>query len=118
LFPSDGLIWFGPAAYENNPSIKCGRAPSVSRARLDADCGSEPFNYGARPKILSALWALIREWIKAGKPEAQNIHPSFFAWSRLIGGILESTGFTSQAQCPFWIRRAIAIKSTWKSSLM
>ena len=42
-----------------------------------------------RPKILSALWALVKAWNDAKKPEPKQTHPSFEAWSSVICGILE-----------------------------
>ena len=48
-----------------------------------------------RPKILSALWALVKAWNDAGKPASKQTHPSFEAWSSVICGILEHAGFES-----------------------
>jgi hypothetical protein len=48
-----------------------------------------------RPKILSALWALIKAWRDAGKPAPKQTHPSFESWSSVICGILEHAGFES-----------------------
>jgi hypothetical protein len=48
-----------------------------------------------RPKILSALWALIRSWHQAGEPKPRGEHNSFRSWSVTIGGILEHAGFVS-----------------------
>lgn len=48
-----------------------------------------------RPKILSALWALIRSWHQAGEPKAKTEHRTFRSWSLTLGGILEHAGFAS-----------------------
>ncbi len=45
-----------------------------------------------RPQILAALYALVREWAAAGKPEPSSINPNFAAWSKTIGGIVEHAG--------------------------
>ena len=46
-----------------------------------------------RPKILAALYALVRAWADAGKPAASTINPNFVVWSRVVGGIVEHAGF-------------------------
>ena len=48
-----------------------------------------------RPMILSALWALVRAWDEAKRPEPKRKHPSFEAWSNVIAGILEHAGLDS-----------------------
>jgi hypothetical protein len=48
-----------------------------------------------RPTILSALWALIKAWHEAGEPKPKVEHPTFRAWSLIVGGILEYAGFAS-----------------------
>ena len=48
-----------------------------------------------RPQILAALYALVRAWEQAGKPEAMEINPNFETWSRVIGGIVEYAGLGS-----------------------
>lgn len=53
-----------------------------------------------RPKILSALWALVRKWGEAGKPEAKITHSSFLPWSKIVGAILEGAGFCSPCSMP------------------
>lgn len=49
-----------------------------------------------RPQILSALYALIREWVAANKPAPTRTHPSFVEWSSVIAGMVEHAGF----RCP------------------
>jgi hypothetical protein len=53
-----------------------------------------------RPQVLSALWAMVREWDKAGRPEAAKTHASFIQWSKIIGGILEHAGYESPTLPP------------------
>ena len=48
-----------------------------------------------RGDILSALWSITRAWSEAGRPKPSKSHPSFPAWSAIIGGILEHAGFAS-----------------------
>jgi 5S rRNA maturation endonuclease (ribonuclease M5) len=50
-----------------------------------------------RPKILAALWALVRQWNQAGRPSPSRTHSAFPEWSRTIGGIVECAGYA----CPF-----------------
>jgi hypothetical protein len=50
-----------------------------------------------RPRILAALWALVREWDRAGRPEPNRSHSAFPAWARIIGGIVQCAGYP----CPF-----------------
>jgi hypothetical protein len=49
-----------------------------------------------RERILSALWAFIRQWDESGRPEASQTHSSFPDWAPIIGGIVESIGYA----CP------------------
>lgn len=53
----------------------------------------EPEILAMRPKILAALWAIIREWDKAGRPEGKHRHPSFPKWGHLFGGMIENIPF-------------------------
>ena len=53
-----------------------------------------------RPAILSALWGLTLAWAEAGQPPPQIRLPSYEAWSRVVGGILEHTGFASPVSPP------------------
>jgi hypothetical protein len=42
-----------------------------------------------RPNILAALWALVREWDVAGRPEPSRTNSSFPRWAKIIGGVVE-----------------------------
>ena len=50
-----------------------------------------------RPKILAACWSLVRHWDASERPQPSRLHSSFSAWAKVIGGIVESAGFS----CPF-----------------
>ena len=52
----------------------------------------EPEILRDRPKILAALWAIIREWDARGRPEGSARHASFSVWSKMFGGMLETLG--------------------------
>jgi hypothetical protein len=49
-----------------------------------------------RPQILAALWALVREWDKAGRPKPRRSHTAFPRWANIVGGIVEHAGYS----CP------------------
>jgi len=46
-----------------------------------------------RPDVLSALWTLVSEWDKAGRPKASRMISSFPEWCDTIGGIVEFAGY-------------------------
>jgi hypothetical protein len=46
-----------------------------------------------RPNILSALWTLVHEWDKAGRPKASISNSSFPRWIETIAGIVEFAGY-------------------------
>jgi len=49
-----------------------------------------------RPKILAACWSLVRHWHKQGQPPPSRLHSAFPAWAKIIGGIVQASGFA----CP------------------
>jgi hypothetical protein len=49
-----------------------------------------------RPKILAALWAMVRHWDENGRPAPSCGHSAFPTWANIVGGIVEAAGFT----CP------------------
>jgi hypothetical protein len=49
-----------------------------------------------RPEILSALWAIVRNWDAKGRPGPSRGHSAFPSWANIIGGIVEAAGF----DCP------------------
>lgn len=55
---------------------------------------SEAYFERKRPEFLAALWALVREWDKAKRPEGPKM-ASFEEWSSVIGGILINAGYTN-----------------------
>jgi len=46
-----------------------------------------------RPRILGALWALVRDWDAAGRPKPSRPHTAFPRWSEIIGGVVEHAGY-------------------------
>jgi hypothetical protein len=46
-----------------------------------------------RPNILAALWCLVREWDRAGRPAPSREHASFPRWAEVVGGIVEFAGY-------------------------
>ncbi len=47
------------------------------------------------PRIMSALWALVRDWDRAGRPMGSVTNASFPRWAPVFGGILEHAGYTN-----------------------
>lgn len=45
-----------------------------------------------RAQMLSALWALVRNWIESGMHLGSHTHSRAADWSELVGGILEAMG--------------------------
>lgn len=60
----------------------------------------EPEILAMRPKLLAALWAIIREWNAAGRPEGKVRHSSFQKWGHLFGGIAECLGIPNPVSAP------------------
>lgn len=60
--------------------------------------------YLARPEvraeILSALWALIREWDRAGRPKGKRVLAGFEQWCDVFGGIVINAGFSDPLESP------------------
>lgn len=46
-----------------------------------------------REQILSALYALVRNWEKKGCPKGKEKFASFPDWAEICGGIMESAGY-------------------------
>lgn len=46
-----------------------------------------------RGKILSALYALVRNWINKGSPKGSLPFASFHEWAEIVGGIIETAGY-------------------------
>jgi len=58
-----------------------------------------------RPKILAALWAIVRHWNEQGRPLPSRGHTAFPSWANIIGGIVEAAGFA----CPLQTANVTAI---------
>ena len=55
-----------------------------------------PHLLAMRPKILAALWAMVRYWDANGRPSPSCGHSAFPTWASIVGGIVEAAGFS----CP------------------
>lgn len=53
-----------------------------------------------RSDLLSALWAMVRGWDKAGRPKASRRIAGFEEWSDLVGGVVVAAGFECPLQKP------------------
>jgi hypothetical protein len=53
-----------------------------------------------RAEILGALWALIVDWDKAGRPKPTRGNSSFTDWADVIGGIVQHAGFACPLEAP------------------
>ncbi|CAN5459739.1 hypothetical protein BH20VER3_BH20VER3_00660 [soil metagenome] len=48
-----------------------------------------------RADLLSAAWAIVRSWDKAGRPEPATVFRGFETFSRLFGGMIEHAGYAN-----------------------
>lgn len=55
---------------------------------------------GVRGEILSALWAFIREWDRAGRPKGKRVLRGFEQWCEVFGGIVIAAGFGDPIEPP------------------
>ncbi len=53
-----------------------------------------------RPKILAALWSIVRHWDAQGRPEPSRSHSAFPSWAKIVGGIVEAAGFGCALETP------------------
>lgn len=51
-----------------------------------------------REIILSALYALVRNWIEKGKPSGSKPFASFYNWANICGGIMEAAGYLNPCE--------------------
>lgn len=51
-----------------------------------------------RPKVLAALWALVRKWDEGGRPKSSLPYSTCPRWAEIIGGIVEHAGYVSPVQ--------------------
>ena len=51
-----------------------------------------------REKILSALYCLVRNWIKEGRKEGSLDFNSYPEWGKICGGIMESAGYPNPCE--------------------
>ena len=54
-----------------------------------------------RVQILSALWSIVRHWVKDGKPLAtENLRNGFERWCEVFGGMVKYAGFGDGLAAP------------------
>jgi hypothetical protein len=53
-----------------------------------------------RTRLLSALWAMVREWHKAGESKPRRSHSSFPEWASTIAAIVEHAGYGCPLETP------------------
>ena len=53
-----------------------------------------------RPKILAALWAMVKHWDASGRPSPSRSHSAFPSWANIVGGIVETAGFACPLETP------------------
>ena len=53
-----------------------------------------------RPKVLSALWSMVRHWDAQGRPSPTRSHSAFPSWAKIVGGIVEAAGFGCPLETP------------------
>lgn len=46
-----------------------------------------------RKLLLSAMWCLVKDWDRAGRPKCSTSNSSFPDWCDVVGGIVEHSGF-------------------------
>jgi hypothetical protein len=46
-----------------------------------------------RGQLLAALWSIVREWDRAGRPGSTRVARGYEAWSNMFGGMVEFAGF-------------------------
>ena len=50
-----------------------------------------------RPRIISAMFALVRNWKEKGCPEGTQSFASYSQWAKICGGIMEAAGYGNPA---------------------
>jgi hypothetical protein len=53
-----------------------------------------------RTRLLSALWAMVREWHNAGESKPRRSHSSFPEWAHTIAAIVEHAGYGCPLETP------------------
>jgi hypothetical protein len=53
-----------------------------------------------RTDILSALWALVKDWHEAGEPKPSRSHSSFPEWANTIAASVEHAGYRCPLETP------------------
>lgn len=95
-------VWM---ATSNNAELSRDIAERTVWIRLDAEMerpserkfrhvNIEGWTVENRPKIVSALCAIVLHWVVTGRPACSAFHPRYPIWSSVIGGMLEAAGVT------------------------
>lgn len=53
-----------------------------------------------RSDVLTALWTLIKEWDKQGRPDGRRVLKGFERWCRVFGGMVIAAGFGDPCEAP------------------
>ena len=53
-----------------------------------------------RSELLSAMWTLILDWDRKGRPSPPNVMRGYEEWSRIFGGIVLNAGFGNPLEKP------------------
>lgn len=72
------------------------RAAKLTRV-IDQEWLAAPEN---RSHMLSALWALVRNWADQGAIRYHRTVPSFEAWSRIVPAVVKAAGFACPLEAP------------------
>lgn len=79
-----------------SPELAADRAAKLSRV-IDQEWLAAPEN---RRNMLSAMWALVRNWSDQGALRYEKVMPSFEGWSRIVPAIVKAAGFECPLQAP------------------
>ncbi|MDD2709267.1 MAG: DnaB-like helicase N-terminal domain-containing protein [Verrucomicrobiae bacterium] len=60
-----------------------------------------------RPRVLAALWALVRQWDGQGRPKPSRGHSAFPSWANAVGGIVEAAGYGCALETPTSLKTAV-----------
>lgn len=71
-----------------------------------------------RGLILSALYALVRNWIEKGKPGGTKPFASFYNWANVCGGIMESAGYMNPCEIDKELRTVAGDYETQEMKLL
>jgi len=70
-----------------------------------------------RARLLSAMWAMVREWDAKGCYRAERGRPSFEVWTALLGGMTRVAGFSDPLEEPLLGAGGDEETDAWRSFL-